>query len=60
MSVTVVPLPEYEDKLFMLRSTILLYGIGVGVGVDVLVGVGVGKTHNTSVQSVTKVAISKS
>jgi hypothetical protein len=44
MSVTVVPLPEYDIESFMFKSTILLYGtiVGVGVGVGVLVAVGVG------------------
>jgi len=44
MSVTVVPLPEYDIESFMFKSTILLYGtiVGVGVGVGVSVGVGVG------------------
>jgi hypothetical protein len=41
MSVTVVPLPEYDIESFMFKSTILLYGTIVGVGVLVAVGVGV-------------------
>jgi hypothetical protein len=50
MSVTVEPLPEYDDKLFILRSTILLYGTIVGVGVNVSVGVGVGVRVSVAVR----------